>query len=111
LVILLLVHQKVLEILNIEHNSCIPSDSSFHKGFVYGDLSKLRATFNNADKGTTASLTDRIEVPVSQGPVHHLRLTAGQEKIIVGLADGQILLFDAKSVATKASQNIDTNET
>ncbi|KAJ2959048.1 hypothetical protein NQZ79_g5460 [Umbelopsis isabellina] len=73
------------------------------KGFVYGDLSKLRSTFNNADKGATASLTDKIDVPVSQGPVHHLRLTAGQEKIIVGLADGQILLFDAKSIATKAN--------
>ncbi|KAI9282989.1 hypothetical protein BC943DRAFT_103960 [Umbelopsis sp. AD052] len=73
------------------------------KGFVLGQLSDLRTTFNKAGKGETSSFNNKIDVQVSQGRVHHLRLTASQEQIIVGLADGTILVYDAKALSTKSN--------
>ncbi|KAI8584144.1 hypothetical protein K450DRAFT_218375 [Umbelopsis ramanniana AG] len=73
------------------------------KGFVLGQLSDLRTTFNKAGKGETASFNNKIDVQVSQGSVHHLRLTASQEQIIAGLADGTILVYDAKAMSTKSN--------
>lgn len=70
-------------------------------GFALGQLSNLRSTFNKADKGAIASFPNKIEVPVSQAAVHHLRLSAGQDQIIAGLADGTILVFEAKSISNK----------
>jgi hypothetical protein len=75
-------------------------------GFVFGQLSDLRTTFNKAGKGETASFTNKVNVLVSQGRVHHLRLTATQEQIIAGLEDGTILVYDAKSIATKVNYTL-----
>jgi hypothetical protein len=70
-------------------------------GFVLGQLSDLRTTFKKAGKGETASFANKIDVQVLQGRVHHLRLTASQDQIIAGLADGTILVYDAKAMSTK----------
>ncbi|KAI7850415.1 hypothetical protein BDC45DRAFT_518259 [Circinella umbellata] len=68
------------------------------KGFVYGSTKGLRDTIKNLEKGSTGPLSDKIEVPIPQGPVHQLRITADQTEIIVVVADGLVLIYNAKNI-------------
>ena len=70
----------------------------FFIGFVYGSTKGLRDTIKDLEKGSTGPLNDKIEVPITQGPVHQLRITADQTEIIVVLAGGLVLIYHAKDV-------------
>jgi hypothetical protein len=41
----------------------------------------------------------KIKVEIKDGPVHHLKISADQLTVIVAIAGGNVLLYDAKALA------------
>ncbi|KAI9268124.1 hypothetical protein BDA99DRAFT_597940 [Phascolomyces articulosus] len=79
-------------------------------GFVYGLTKDLRDTIKALEKGSTGALNDKINVPISQGPVHQLRTTADQTQIVVVVAGGLVLIYNAKDIAEQ-KENVTPTQT
>ncbi|KAG0173274.1 hypothetical protein DFQ28_011185 [Apophysomyces sp. BC1034] len=67
-------------------------------GFVFGSLKTLRSTFYSAGKGECLPLPDKTTVPIEQGPVCQLRLSADELQVIVAVAGGLLLIFDVQDI-------------
>ncbi|KAI9495562.1 hypothetical protein BDB00DRAFT_813821 [Zychaea mexicana] len=68
------------------------------EGFAFGSTKALRDTIKALEKGSTGPLNDKVLVPIAEGPVHQLRISADQSQIIVAVAGGWILTYNAKDI-------------
>lgn len=75
-------------------------------GFVLGKTKKLREAFMQVPKSSTELFHDKVEVPIKQGPVYQLRITADERLFLVGVAGGLVLVYAAKDVLEKVNMQV-----
>ncbi|ORY99142.1 hypothetical protein BCR43DRAFT_219793 [Syncephalastrum racemosum] len=67
-------------------------------GFAYTSTKALRTTILDLPKTTTGKLTQVVRVPVSQGPVTQIRLSAQDSHILLAVGGNQLLIYKAKDI-------------
>lgn len=74
------------------------SHSLMFLGFVYTSTKTLRTTILALPKTTTGKLTEAIHVPVTQGPVTQIRLSAQDSHILLAVGGNHLLVYKAKDI-------------
>ncbi|KAL1914704.1 uncharacterized protein VTP21DRAFT_7962 [Calcarisporiella thermophila] len=69
------------------------------QGFVFDTLQSLRNAFKESPKQEITKLKAQTQVAVSQGHVHHLRISADQLTVIVTVGGGNILMYNLEKLA------------
>ncbi|RKO92951.1 hypothetical protein BDK51DRAFT_40517 [Blyttiomyces helicus] len=68
------------------------------KGFAFAYTKDIRDVIRKADPRAIVPFSKQVDVAVSDGAVHHVKLSADELTVIVGVK-GAVLLFDVKHLA------------
>lgn len=67
-------------------------------GFCLGQSQKMRQVIYQTHKGKVAEYDSVIQVPVSQGKVHHVSLSADQLQLFVAVLGGTLSTYNVHDI-------------
>ncbi|KAI7866824.1 hypothetical protein BDF14DRAFT_1808260 [Spinellus fusiger] len=67
-------------------------------GFLFGDTKSVRDALHKAGKGKVEKLEKKTTIPIEQGPVHQLRLSADELSVVVAVAGGHVFIYSVKDI-------------
>ena len=72
-------------------------------GFIFGQTKALRSTFYKTEKGSVSEFEDKITVSL-ENPVRHIRYSAEEDKLLIALPDGELLVYSVDDIQANVSQ-------
>ncbi|KAG0164713.1 hypothetical protein DFQ28_009685 [Apophysomyces sp. BC1034] len=70
------------------------------RGFMFGESELLRSTFYGAAKTTTVPFESTVHIDLAK-TVRHVRISADQTKILIGVAGGDMFVYTVKDIVDK----------
>ncbi|OBZ89560.1 hypothetical protein A0J61_02399 [Choanephora cucurbitarum] len=72
-------------------------------GFIFGQTKALRSTFYKTEKGSVSEFEDKITVSLEK-PVRHIRYSAEEDKLLIALPDGELLVYLVDDIQANKDQ-------
>ncbi|KAI8982970.1 hypothetical protein BDB01DRAFT_835751 [Pilobolus umbonatus] len=91
---------KLLVISN-KHGYFIAGTNKGDKGFIYGQTKDIRNTISHIERGETAVFDKYTTVPVEEGIVRWLSISADELRVIVCLSNNDILTYNISDIMEK----------